>query len=116
MLSPMLLAFLFGLVAKLIRSGFSLPKDLYAGLSIHLLWSLGLSGGIELAHASFDRIAMPALVTLLLGCVTPVVAWAMLRYRGKFSEADSAGMRCALWIGVAGDVHRREHLREGDGH
>lgn len=92
LLSPIALSFVLGVVAKLVRSEFTLPKDVYAGLSIYLLWALGLHGGIELAHASLGAIAKPAMVTLLIGSITPVVAWATLRYVGKFSEADSAGI------------------------
>ncbi len=92
LLSPIALSFALGLVARLIRSEFTLPKDIYLGISIYLLWALGLHGGIELYHATFDAIAKPAAVTLLVGCITPVSAWAVLRYLGKFSESDAAGI------------------------
>jgi uncharacterized protein len=92
LLSPIPLAFVLGVLAKAIRSEFSLPKEMYQGLSIYLLFSLGLHGGAELAHASLASIAKPAMVTLLVGCITPVSAWAVLRFLGRFSEADSAGI------------------------
>lgn len=92
LLSPIALAFVLGVIARVVRSEFSLPKDIYAGLSIYLLWALGLQGGVELAHASLATITTPALVTLAIGCITPLTAWATLRYLGRFSEADSAGI------------------------
>ena len=92
LLSPIALSFLLGIIAKVIRSEFSLPKDIYAGISIYLLWALGLQGGVELAHASFGSIAAPAGVTLLIGCITPLTAFGILRYLGKFSDADAAGV------------------------
>jgi uncharacterized protein len=92
LLSPIPLAFALGVLAKLIKSEFSLPKDLYASLSIFLLFALGLKGGVELAHSSFAAIAAPAGVTLLLGCITPLTAYAVMRWAGRFSTADSAGM------------------------
>jgi uncharacterized protein len=92
LLSPIALAFVLGVFARVIRSEFALPKEIYQGLSIYLLWSLGLHGGAELAHASLDAIARPALVTLLIGCITPVSAYLTLRYAGRFGEADSAGI------------------------
>ena len=92
LLSPIALAFVLGVIARVIRSEFALPKEIYQGLSIYLLWSLGLHGGVELAHASLAEIARPAMVTLLIGCITPVSAYLTLRYLGKFGEADSAGI------------------------
>ncbi len=92
LLAPIPLAFALGIFAKLIKSEFSLPKDLYAALSIFLLWSLGLQGGVELHKASFDAIAWPAAVTLLLGCITPVSTYFVLRKLGRFSIPDSAGI------------------------
>ncbi len=92
LLSPIALAFVLGVVARVIRSEFSLPKEIYQGLSIYLLLSLGLHGGAELAHATFSEIARPAGVTLLIGCITPISAYLTLRYLGKFGEADSAGI------------------------
>jgi len=92
LLSPIALAFVLGVVARVIRSEFSLPKEIYQGLSIYLLLSLGLHGGAELAHATFSEIARPAGVTMLIGCITPISAYLTLRYLGKFGEADSAGI------------------------
>jgi uncharacterized protein len=92
LLSPIALAFVLGVVARLIRSEFALPKEIYQGLSIYLLWSLGLHGGAELAHASLTAIALPAAATLLIGCITPISAYLTLRYLGRFGEADSAGI------------------------
>jgi len=92
LLSPIALAFVLGVIARVIRSEFSLPKEIYQGLSIYLLWSLGLHGGVELAHAAFSEIVRPAGVTLLIGCITPISAYLTLRYLGRFGEADSAGI------------------------
>ena len=91
-LSPIALAFALGVVAKLVRSEFQLPKDVYVGISIYLLLALGLHGGAELAHASFASIAWPALVTILLGLVTPVTSYVVLRRVGRFGVQDSAGI------------------------
>lgn len=41
LLSPIALAFVLGVVARVIRSEFSLPKEICQGLSIYLLWSSG---------------------------------------------------------------------------
>lgn len=92
LLSPIPLAFALGVVTRLMRSEFSLPKELYASLSVYLLFALGLKGGYELSHARAEEIVNPAVVTLLLGGITPVTTYAVMRYLGRFSTSDSAGM------------------------
>ena len=90
--SPLSLAFVLGIVARLLRSELSLPRELYASLSIYLLLALGLKGGVELSHSRIDVIAWPAMVTVLLGCITPVSSYLVLRKLGRFGIADAAGI------------------------
>ena len=92
LLSPVFLAFSLGVLARLAHSELRFPQDLYTSLSIYLLFALGLKGGVELSHASFGSIAGPAGATLLLGCITPVTSYLVLRHLGSFSEADSAAI------------------------
>lgn len=92
LLSPVVLAFALGFVAKLLRTELTLPKELYTSLSIYLLLALGLKGGVELAHASLGEIALPAVVTVVLGLITPVTSYTVLRRLGRFSTSDSAGI------------------------
>ena len=92
LVSPLTLCFALGVFAKLIRSQLALPRDLYASLSIYLLFALGLKGGVELSHSSLQEIIAPAAVTVLLGFITPVTSFLVLRKIGRFSVADSAGI------------------------
>lgn len=92
LLSPITLAFVLGVLARLARSEFQLPKDVYAGISIYLLLALGLHGGVELANASFDEIVAPALATLAIGALTPVSSYLVLRRLGRFGPQDAAGI------------------------
>lgn len=92
LLSPLVLAFVLGMVARLLRSDLALPKDVYTGLSIYLLFAIGLKGGVELSHTSFAEFAAPAAATLALGVITPIVAYQVLRRLGGFGIADAAGI------------------------
>ncbi len=92
LLSPIPLAFALGVVARLIKSEFSLPRDIYAGLGIYLLFALGLKGGVELAAAPLSIIVLPALVTLALGIIRPLTSYGVLRGVGRMGIADSAGI------------------------
>lgn len=92
LLSPLVLAFILGVLAKAVRSELSLPKDIYSGISLYLLLALGLKGGVELSLTTFSEIALPGLVTLLLGTITPITAYLAFRKLGRFSGIDSAAI------------------------
>jgi hypothetical protein len=92
LLNPIALSFALGVLAKLVRSEFQLPREIYQGLGIYLLFGLGLKGGVELAEAPLSAIAAPAGVTLLLGVLTPISAYVVLRRLGRFDAANAAGI------------------------
>ena len=88
----MVLAFAFGIVCRLIKSEMAIPRDLYTSLSIYLLFALGLKGGVELSHSQWQALLLPALATIVIGCITPISSFLTLRYLGRFSIADAAGI------------------------
>ena len=90
--SPLSLAFVLGIVSRLVRSELSIPRELYASLSIYLLLALGLKGGVELSHSSFGDLLWPILVTLGLGVLTPISSYFVLRKLGRFQISDAAGI------------------------
>jgi hypothetical protein len=92
LLSPIALSFALGVIAKLLRSELAFPREVYLALSLYLLFALGVHGGVELSHTPLHTIIGPALATLLLGVVTPVVAYTALRRLGQFSISDAAGI------------------------
>jgi hypothetical protein len=92
LLSPVVLSFALGLAARLVRSEFSIPKEMYNGMSVYLLFALGLHGGVELARGSWDAMLLPVLATLALGVLIPVICFTALRRIGRFGIADAAGI------------------------
>lgn len=92
LLSPMVLAFVLGIVATLVHSDLKFPEALYTSLSIYLLLSIGLKGGAELSTTPLTALWKPALATLALGIFTPVASYALLRRWGRFSVADAAAL------------------------
>ena len=73
--SPMVLAFVLGAIATAAGSDLRLPKAMASGLSIYLLFAIGLKGGVALSGVSLGEIFAPALATLALGLITPLVAF-----------------------------------------
>jgi hypothetical protein len=92
LLSPIALSFALGVAAKVMRSELTFPREIYVGLSLYLLFALGLHGGVELSHTSLRTILAPAAVTILIGALTPMIAYSVLRAAGRFSISDSAGI------------------------
>lgn len=90
--SPVVLAFVLGILAKVLKSDLEIPKPLYQGLSIYLLLAIGLKGGVELSKTPFNEFILPAGATLLLGCITPLIAYAVLRYLGKLDIVNSSAI------------------------
>jgi len=60
LLTPMVLAFVLGVVAARVGSDLKLPDAIYAGLSIYLIFAIGLKGGAALSQASLPEVAAPA--------------------------------------------------------
>jgi uncharacterized protein len=92
LLSPMVLAFVLGVVATLAHSDLKFPEELYTGLSIYLLLAIGLKGGAELSETPIAQLWAPALATLALGVLIPIVAYVVLRRLGRFAIADAAAL------------------------
>lgn len=90
--SPVVLAFALGIAAKLLKSDLEIPKPLYQGLSIYLLLAIGLKGGVELSKTSLDAFIGPASITLLLGVLTPLIAYLILRYLGRMDMINSSAI------------------------
>jgi hypothetical protein len=116
LLTPIPLCFALGIFCKLIHGGIKIPKELYYTISIFLLMSIGFMGGHELALADINVVFKPAMVTLLLGCVTPVVAYVVLRYLGRMSVADSAGIAAHYGSTSAVTFAVAQNYVEGQGH
>jgi hypothetical protein len=91
-MDPIILFFLLGLAAGLLKSELRLPQAVYDFVSILLLLSIGLKGGIELQKQPFLELAPSVLATLMIGLLMPLVAFPVLRKLGRFARADAASI------------------------
>ena len=92
MLDPVVLFFLLGLVAGLLRSDLRLPPAIYEFFSILLLLAIGLKGGVELANQSIGTLLPQMLAVVLMGILLPLAAYPVLRFAGRFGRADAASI------------------------
>lgn len=79
LLSPAVVAFVVALLASLARFETRLPEQLPPILSAFLLFAIGLKGGRSLGGTDAETLVGPVLATVVLGVVTAVVAFAVMR-------------------------------------
>lgn len=91
-MDPIILFFLLGLGARLMRSELRLPSVIYDFMSILLLISIGLKGGIELAKQPFGYLLPQMAAVVAMGLALPALAFPVLNKLGRFSRADSAAI------------------------
>ncbi|ATC95599.1 sodium-dependent bicarbonate transport family permease [Pseudoalteromonas tunicata] len=84
--------FLLGLFAGLVRSDLSIPKATYDTLSLLLMLIIGLKGGMAL-HGNLSWGILPEMATvMLLGALIPLTLFPLLRKFIRLSLADSASI------------------------
>lgn len=91
-IDPIIWFFLFGLLAGALKSELRLPSQVYDFVSMLLLLTIGLKGGIELANQPFSLLLPQIVVIVLAGFLLPFIAFPVLRYLGNFTRADSASI------------------------
>ncbi len=92
LVSPMVLAFALGILASLIKSDLKFPEGLYVGLTIYLLFSIGLKGGVKLSSTQMSEFIFPALGAIFMCTVIPIWSYFILLKIGKFSSDNSAAI------------------------
>ncbi len=91
-LSPMVLAFLLGIIASRLKSDLKFPDSFYQSLTIYLLVAIGLKGGYKLSAATLSDVFQPALIAIGLCCSIPLWTYWLMRRVGKFNVFDSAAL------------------------
>jgi hypothetical protein len=92
LLSPIVLAFALGAVAGFIRSELELPEPVLKLISIYLLFSIGLTGGRELAQTSFAEVAPLLGLAVALTVAIPVATFLLLRRVAGFDVQNAAAV------------------------
>ncbi len=90
-IDPVVLFFVFGLFAGLVKSELKLPPALYETLSIVLLLAIGLHGGVELAEQASAALLGQSLLVLALGVLLPILAFVLLRSL-RFDRVNAAAV------------------------
>ena len=92
LMSPPVLAFGVAVLAGLLRFEVRLPEALPPILSTFLLFAIGLKGGRSLAAATAAELVGPLAAALVVGIVTPLVAFVVMRGLVRLDRSDAAGV------------------------
>lgn len=90
--SPIVLAFVLGIFATLVKSDLKFPDSLYQSLTIYLLFAIGIKGGVKLSSSSFEEVYKIGLAAIFMSCMIPIWAYLILRYLAKFDSINAAAM------------------------
>lgn len=80
MTNPVVLFFLFGIIAGLMRSNLSVPEPVAKFLSLYLLMAIGLKGGLALTQSGLTRdVAIVMLIAVGMATLVPIVSYHLLK-------------------------------------
>jgi hypothetical protein len=100
LMSPMVLAFVLGIVASLIRSDLKIPAEAYAMMTVYLLFAIGLKGGAKLDGVTFAEFWKPLVAAIFLSLAIPLWSYGILRSFGRLDSVN-AGAVCAHYGSVS---------------
>ena len=103
LLTPIILFFLFGIIAARIKSDLKIPEAISEFLPIYLLAAIGLHGGIEMRNTGFENMLIPMFVAIGLSLLFTLNHYQILKRLGKFNIFDSYAL--ASTYGAVGAVH-----------
>ncbi len=92
LVSPAVLFFVLGLVAAIAKSDLKFPEPLYAGLTIYLLTAIGFKGGVAISQAGLGAVWLPGLAAMVLGALTPLWTYPVLKTVGRLPAVDAAAI------------------------
>lgn len=93
LLSPIILSFVLGVFAAMMRSDLSIPEAVAKGMSIYLLFAIGFKGGASVADHGVDAALLVTIgAGLLLSFGLPILAFALLKVLTTFSRLDAAAV------------------------
>jgi hypothetical protein len=99
LLSPPILFFMGGLLAVAVRSDLEIPRDVAKFLSLFLLFSIGLKGGVELAHGNdWLEMFVPLGLAMAFAIVVPFYTFYILKRK---TDVYNAGAIAATYGSVS---------------
>jgi len=91
--SPIILFFILGIFAGLVRSDLEIPGVMAKGLALYLIAAIGLKGGIAIANEPLgSNFVVLMVLAVTLSFLTPFLGYAILRKISSLSPIDTAAI------------------------
>ena len=91
--SPIILFFVLGFVAAILKSDLSIPEAFAKAMSIYLMAAIGLKGGVAVSSSGITPdLIVAALAGIALSFLLPVIAFFLLRRIGRLSQIDAGAV------------------------
>ena len=91
-MDPVILFFILGVILGISKADFRLPGQVYEFVTMMLLITIGLKGGIELSKQPFSALLPQMSLVLIVGILLPIIAYPVLKRFGKFKREDAASI------------------------
>lgn len=91
--SPVILFFVLGALASFARSDLAIPESVSKGMSLYLMASIGLKGGVEVSNAGLDpQMLITGVAGLILSFGLPFIGFQLLRTIGGLSSVNAGAV------------------------
>lgn len=88
--NPVLLFFVMGIIASLLKSDLEIPANSSKFISLYLLFAIGFKGGQELAHSGFNNEILFSLIFgFALSALIPLYTFFILKKKLSISDAGA---------------------------
>ena len=93
LISPLILSFVLGLFAALVRSDLTFPEAAAKAMSIYLLFAIGFKGGVSVsAHGIGLSLGISLMAGLFLSALLPFIAFALLKILTNLDRVNAAAV------------------------
>lgn len=92
LLSPIILSFFLGMGAAFLKSDLRVPAPVQDVIALYLLFAIGMKGGVSLTGVQLGALVSPIAATVVLGVLTPLLAFVVLSQVGRLSVLNSAAI------------------------
>lgn len=91
--SPILLFFVLGASAALIRSDLVIPEVVSKAVALYLVTAIGLKGGVQLAETGYSKeLFIAALAGVALSSALPLPTFWIVRWLGRLDRVDAGAI------------------------
>jgi hypothetical protein len=91
--SPMILFFILGFIATIIKSDLVIPEVIAKILAIYFMMAIGFKGGVEISKTGLNNgVLYAGFISICIGVLTPIIAFLILKYVGKFDSVNSGAI------------------------